>query len=292
VSRSAAAAAPQRTGPLARFEPAQVRDYVPGPQSQHGLHQLKLQAFEGPLDLLLFLIRRHSLDIFDIPMGDICQLYASCLEDSAGFAAVSIDVAADFLAMAAELAQIKSKTLLPVEPSDAVDDEELEDPRIELVRRLLEYQKFKEAAGTLSGRPWLGRDVFASPAAPVSLPLASPQLRQASIFALVKAFNTVLQRQQREEPHRVVVEEMSVQKRMQGLVDRLGDQALLSFASLLEALSGRLDLIVCFLAVLELTRMKLVRLMEDEQGCLLLQARFDEVGAARKVVAGEDASYG
>ncbi len=277
--------------PVAELPAAALREYVPGPQSKHHLHQVKLEAFEGPLDLLLYLIRRHHLDIFDVPIAQICSLYADCLQDAQQLQRLSIDVAADFLGMAAELAQIKSKTLLPVEEGVQAEDEDEGDPRLELVRRLLEYQKFQEAAASLGERHRLGRDVFAAPAAPVSLPSTAPRLRQASVFSLYKAFNGALQRQQRIEPHRVVVEEMSVQKRMEGLVERLLVQPLLGFAALLAAAPRRLDLIVCFLAVLELTRMKLLRLVEDDEGQLLLQARFADRRAADAVLQQSSADF-
>ncbi len=235
---------------------------------------MDLQAFAGPLDLLLFLIKRHELDIFDIPIAFMCSQYVACLDATAN---LSLDVAAEFLAMAAELMLIKSKVLLPPEPS-AEDDEDAEvgDPRAELVERLLEYQKFQVAAQELGDRDRLGRDVFAaSPSAGEVVTPHSPRLKQASVFTLVHAFNAILKRHRPQERHRVVVEQVSVHKRMHAVVGMLAEHQLLSFAALFVGVTDRLDVIVNFLSVLELTRMKLLRLLEDDAGALMLQARFD-----------------
>ncbi len=137
-------------------------DFTPSQESHHALYQLSLDAYQGPLDLLLFLVRRQSLNIFDIPMAQICRDYLACLAQMEG---LSLDVAAEFMAVAAELVAIKARMLLPRPPVAGEEgcDEEAGDPRAALVARLLEHQKSKQAAACLDGLPLLGRDVFAGP---------------------------------------------------------------------------------------------------------------------------------
>jgi segregation and condensation protein A len=260
------------------------KDYVPSAESAHALYQLELDGFEGPLDLLLFLIKRHQLDIFDIPMGFICSQY---LDTLAMMQQLNIDVAAEFLFMASELVHIKSRMLLPQDKDVAEDDDEA-DPRAALVARLLEYQTYKDAADQLQELPHLNRDVFAR--APEALPAsqADKKLREVSIYSLVQAFNAVLKRQKPEVRHKVVVETVSMRKRMLYLIDSLGDSEAVLFTKLLEGIEDRLDVIVTFLAVLEMTRLKLLRIYESEEGQLYLHPRFEKPEMAVSRIAGVD----
>lgn len=268
----------------------QFKDYVPAPQSGHAMYQIDLARFAGPLDLLLFLIKRHEIDILDIPIAFICGRYLACVE---GMQNLSMDVAAEFMAVAAELLHIKSKVLLPDLTSDSETEEDDEDPRAALVQRLLEYQKFQQAAQGLDVLERLGRDVFAHPAqrsAP-EVEEAPRRLRPASVFTLLQAFHTILKRHKPVERHKVVVETVSVQKRMHSLIGRLTARATLSLTDLFADLADRLDVIVSFLAVLELTRMKLLRLVESEEGTLMLQSRFNDAEEAYDKLQGAEPDF-
>jgi len=245
------------------------KDYVPLPDSGHLLYQVQLPAFEGPLDLLLFLIRRHALDIFDIPMAFICERY---IEYIGRMEDLNIDIAAEFMLMASELVYIKSKMLLP---KPEKEPEEEIDPRAQLVERLLLHQMFKEAAVQLEERDKLDDEVFGRK--PEALPKREGQLpmQEVGIYSLVKAFSIVLKRQRPEVRHRVMMETVSLPARMQQVIARLGTQETTTLSELMQPyLSQRIEVIVTFLALLELTRMKLLRLYQQEEGELYIRVRF------------------
>lgn len=270
-------------------------DYAPSQESAHALFQLTLDPFCGPLDLLLFLVRRHQLDIFDIPMARVCRDYLACLDEMEG---LPLDVAAEFMAMAAELLSIKARMLLPrpQEGADADDEDALVDPRAALVARLLEHQKYRQAACELDGRLHLGRDVFAGapPASDALAPAAERALRPARVFQLAQAFHQILRRQRQEVPHSVRVEPASVKGRMAELVERMAAAPRLSFASCVAGLPRRIDLIVTFLAILELTRMKLCGLFEDtdtDAPQLWVQCGFASVDAALSQISGAQEQF-
>jgi segregation and condensation protein A len=245
------------------------KDYVPLPDSGHLLYQVQLPAFEGPLDLLLFLIRRHALDIFDIPMAFVCERYIeylSRMED------LNIDIAAEFMLMASELVYIKSKMLLPKPEKEA--EEEI-DPRAQLVERLLLHQVFKQAAEQLEDRDKLDDEVFGRK--PERLPKADGQapMQEVGVYSLVKAFSAVLKRQRPEVRHQVLMETVSLAERLQQVIARLGMQETTTLAELLAPyLSQRIEVIVTFLALLELTRMQLLRLYQQDEGELYIRVRF------------------
>jgi segregation and condensation protein A len=252
-------------------EPLHIpKDYVPTAESQHPLHQVDVQAFSGPLDLLLFLIRRHQLDIFDIPVAFICAQY---LEVMRVMEDLDIDVAAEFMAMAAELVHIKSKLLLP-KPEEP--EEEEADPRAELVRRLLEYQKYQDAADHLEGMVRLNRDVFAREPGVLPESTEAVPLRPVSVFALVQALGAVLDRQKPEVRHHVLVNTVSLRQKMHVLAEVLAGREAVPFMEFAEGSTGRLDVIMVFLAVLEMTRLGLLRVYESEEGHVYLHPRFDE----------------
>jgi segregation and condensation protein A len=260
------------------------KDYVPSAESAHELYQLELDAFEGPLDLLLFLIKRHHLDIFDIPIAFICARYLECL---AYMEELNIDVAAEFLYMASELLHIKSRMLLPQDKAADSDSEEA-DPRAALVARLLEYQTYKAAAEQLQELPHLGRDVFARTPEALPAQAGDKKLREASVFALVQALKAVLKRQKPEVRHRVMAETVSMRKRMLYVIEALAEQEAVLFVTLLDGLTDRLEIIVTFLAVLEMTRLKLVRVYESDAGQLYLHPRFAAPEVAVGRIAGVD----
>jgi segregation and condensation protein A len=226
--------------------------------------RVELPTFEGPLDLLLHLIQKHELDILDIPIGFVTEKY---LEYLAVMQLMQLDVAAEYLVMAATLAHIKSKMLLPAPPPGQEDEQfELEeDPREALIRRLLEYQKYKEAAAALAARDVTGRDAFLR-GAPIeeSVHTGLPPLAPVSLFSLVEAFQRVLDRAKVKISHEVVAEHLSITDRIQQLATILQERRRLPFDALFEGSVTRFDLVITFLALLEMTRLKMTRLTQPE----------------------------
>ncbi len=233
-------------------------------RSRANVYSVKLPTFEGPLDLLLHLIEEHALDIRDIPISFVASKYVeyiTLMEE------LNIDVASEYLVMAATLTHIKSKMLLPVVPTDQEDEAEAEtDPRAELVRRLLEYQKYKHAAEQLSGNPVLGRDVFLR-GVPAPSVEGVAQLTGLSLFKLLDAFQGVLSRAKTTVDHHIDFERFSITDRINELSDMLKERGRVLFEQLFDSGRGRADLIVTFLAILEMTRLRLTRL--EQEGPLL-----------------------
>jgi segregation and condensation protein A len=223
-------------------------------------YRVQLPTFEGPLDLLLHLIEEHELDIRDIPIAFIAEKYVDYITL---MQELNIDTASEYLVMAATLTHIKSKMLLPVPPDDQEDDEDGDlDPRAELVRRLLEYQKYKNAAEQLASHDVLGRDVFGrgipAPQAEGPVPVAG-----ISLFKLLDAFQAVVARARATIDHQIDIERFSITDRINELSDLLRRADRLSFEELFEGQRTRIDLIVTFLALLEMTRLRLTRLSQD-----------------------------
>jgi len=241
---------------LATETPEASSELVPGAATYH----VVLPTFEGPLDLLLHLVQEHQLDILDIPIAFLAKKYVEyilLMED------LNIDVASEYLVMAATLAHIKSKMLLPTPPSG--QDEELGeelDPRAELVRRLLEYQKYKQAGEELGGNPVLGRDVFGRG---VAAPEADgpAQLAKYSVFKLFDAFQKLLSRVEQTAEHTIDVDRISISERILQLTDRLKGLGLVAFETLFESDATRSDLIVSFLALLEMARLRMMRVHQE-----------------------------
>lgn len=223
-------------------------------------YEVKLEAFTGPLDLLLHLIRKHEIDIYDIPVSLITQQYIEYLQL---MKELNLSFAGDFLVMAATLIQIKSRMLLPQEAEAISEEEEGEDPRSELVRRLVEYQQFKEVAGQLSDREKFWRDMFQRESVHV------PQVKEVlmddvSMFDLLEALQEVVLRTETQVVVDITPETVTVQDRINGIVERLEVHPDLTFTELFDDASTRLDVIVTFLALLELVRMKLVRIFQGD----------------------------
>ena len=261
-------------------------DYVATPESMHALYQLQIDGFEGPLDLLLHLIKRHHLDIFDIPIAFICERYLEYLK---AMEDVDIDVASEFLFMAAELLQLKSRMLLPRPEGEATEEEEI-DPRAELVRRLLEYQKYKDVAERFGLLDRFGRDTFGREAEPTPPPEGEAPLKEVGLFALVKAFQACLDRQKPEVRHQVMLEQVSVRQRIRVLVQRFESQEPMRFESLLEDARRRIDIVVTFLALLEMGKLKLLRIFQSDDGVIYVHPKFDDVSLAFARLEGLDES--
>ena len=239
--------------------PAPANGVSPAQGSASG-YQVKLPTFEGPLDLLLHLIAEHELDILDIPIAFVTQKY---VEYITLMHELNIDVASEYLVMAATLAHIKSKMLLPTPPEDQDEEGELElDPRAELVRRLLEYQKYKEAAELLGGRSVLGRDVFPRGAPAPSVEGPAP-LAQVSLFKLLDAFQGVLERAKTVIDHEINLERFSITDRIIQLADVLRNAGRVPFERLFAGQHTRAELIVTFLALLEMTRLRMTKLIQE-----------------------------
>ena len=213
-----------------------------------------LDAFEGPLDLLLYLIRRHSLDILDIPMADLTRQYMEYVEM---MRTTQLELAAEYLLMAAVLIEIKSRMLLPRPKRES--DTEPEDPRAELVRRLLEYERMKKAAATLSEMPVAGRDYSL---AQVYLEEMAERLPDVSVVDLSEAWRSILARAKLSKHHRISREELSVRSHMSRILRDLKPGEYVEFTTLFEPEKGVPLLVVSFLAVLELTRELLIEVSQ------------------------------
>lgn len=221
---------------------------------------VQLEIFEGPLDLLLHLIKKNEVSITDIPIATITEQYLSTLEL---IQSLNLDVAGEFLVMAATLIHIKSRMLLP--PGEEEDEEEEGgDPREELIRRLLEYQRFKEAAAELEKREILRRDVFVRPSG-VPDEMESVGFEGLSLFDLISALRHVLDRFPEERVHEVTLERISVREKMSSLLDDLQRRGKVIFQSLFEAAVSRLEVVVTFLAMLELVKIRAIRVAQEER---------------------------
>ncbi len=216
-----------------------------------------LEAFQGPLDLLLYLIRRQNFNIFDIPLADVTVQYLGYVEQIRQH---NLELASEYLLMAAMLIEIKSRMLLPVKKSE--DGAEPEDPRAELVRRLLEYEKIKLGAKQLDQLPLLGRDFWrAQVLIEQSL---EPQYEAVRPEDLRQAWRELLGRAKLHQHHRITREQLSVREHMGIVLRRLQGQRYLGFENLFEVAHGPQVLVVTFIAMLELTREGLLELTQAE----------------------------
>jgi segregation and condensation protein A len=223
---------------------------------------IKLENFDGPLDLLLYLIKKDELNIYDIPIVAITQQYLDAVKL---MKELSLDVAGDFLVMAATLIHIKSKMLLP-RPETAADGEvEQEDPRDSLVRRLLEHQRYKAAAGLLHEREQVRAAQWQRPdgsVADISGEDLEPEL-EVDLFSLLSAFQTVVDRARQRPRLLLPPEQIAVETRIEQLLDRLSETEACGFEELFADIQDRSGLIVTFLALLEMIRLKLVRVFQS-----------------------------
>jgi segregation and condensation protein A len=223
-------------------------------------YAIKIDNFEGPLDLLLHLIRKHEMDILDIPIAEITAQYLATID---AMQSLNLDVAGEFLLMAATLVHLKSRLLLP-QSEDDVSDEEEEDPRAELVRRLLEYQKYKEAASELDARRLLGRDVFARQfPSPELAALEEDGFQAVGLYELVEALRDLVRNVPEASYHDVTFEQLSVTERINQILSQLTGKENLPFADLFTSLPSRAEIVVSFLAMLELVKLRMVRLLQN-----------------------------
>ena len=216
-----------------------------------------LEAFEGPLDLLLYLIRKQNLDILDIPIAEITQQYIHYIEL---MQELNIDLAAEYLLMAALLAEIKSRLLLP-KPINPETEEE--DPRAELIRRLQEYERFKKAAEDLGDLPQEGRDIFLTHVEPPVRELLATEPFVGDFSLLLEAMRDVLQRAQLQKSHIIAEEGLSLEQRFREVLARLASGETVIFYELFTVKEGRIGVVVTFMAILELLKQKMIELVQE-----------------------------
>jgi segregation and condensation protein A len=261
--------------------------------------RIALPNFEGPLDLLLHLIREHKLDILDIPMALITEKYLAHLEL---MREINLDIAGEFLVMASTLLHLKSRMLLPREDLPAGQDstelaQETLDPRSELVRRLLQYQTYRAAADELGARPILDRDTFPRRVRAEEVPLDDDEVgfQEISIYKLIEALDEVLKRLEPKKQHEVTREHLSLSVAMYRIADRVrveGKGQAINFFDLFEGARVRSDVVITFLALLEMCKLKLLRVYQElgsddifisEKGDALAQFGTDGVAPAEEL---------
>jgi len=215
-----------------------------------------LEAFEGPLDLLLYLIRRQNLDVLDVPIAEITRQYMEYIDLMQD---LRLELAAEYLVMAAMLAEIKSRMLLP----RPVEVEEEDDPRAELIRRLQEYERYKQVAEDIDHLPRVGRDLF-----PVSVEAPEKQVvrkpPEISLQELLMAAKEAINRADMFSHHHVQMEPLSVRERMSRVLDSIGEIEFTAFSTLFTPEEGRMGVVVSLLAVLELIKESLIELVQSE----------------------------
>lgn len=236
-------------------------------------YTVNLTQFEGPLDLLLYLVRKNDLNIYEVPIAFITEEYLRYLESSKE---LNVNVAGDFLQMAAELMLLKSRLLLPSEQGE--EEEELLDPQAELARRLLIYQRFKVAAQLLNSRWLLGRDLFRKGSG-ARIPEAQEEIPvQGEVYQLMQAFSKVLARLPKDVYHEVRADRMSIADRIYQLMEILAEKKALTLMELLPDPLTRYDVVITFLALLEMTRLKMIFIYQEEAfGKLLVRKGMEMV---------------
>ncbi|MEP6822482.1 MAG: segregation/condensation protein A [Chthoniobacterales bacterium] len=234
-------------------------------------YKVKLEIFEGPLDLLLYLIKKDELDIYEISLERITRQYLEYLQ---AFKELNIDVAGEFVVMAANLIYLKSRSLLPVEQQPPEEDVEEDDPRWDLIRQLIEYKKFKEAAAQLQVRQLEQERIFVREPNGMEQVLAGPlRLGEVGIFQLINAFQAVLKRiDARESLQEIFGEHYTVSDKIEWILQRVGDGVPLRFSELFASMASRVEIVVTFLALLELIRLRQVSARQADS--------FDEIEIA------------
>jgi segregation and condensation protein A len=275
----------------------------------HAGYQVALDVFEGPLDLLLHLVKKHELSILDIPISFVTEKYLEYLD---AMAALDIDVAGEYLLMAATLCHIKSRELLPtnepLEDEEPADGEDVDvDPRADLIRRLLEYQKYKEAAQQLGQRPVVGRNVWSRGAPSEDAvgegvdPDAVAPLAPFPVHKLIEAFDRVMQQAKVKVAHDVLIDRLSVSQKIAELTDRLEQEGRFTFSSMFSFLRDgtarsardvRHEAVVTFLALLEMAKLRLIAiaqpLPEDE---IMIERAGDDLRARVEAAVARSDDY-
>src|ERR1700730_13992766 len=220
-------------------------------------YKVKLEVFEGPLDLLLYLIKRDEIDIYDISLERITRQYLEYLQ---AFKELKIDLAGEFVVMAANLIYLKSRSLLPLDQQPPEEDAEEDDPRWELIRQLIEYKKFKEAAAQLHVRELEQERIFTRDGGATAVATEPLRLGEVGIFQLINAFQNVIKRvEAREDLREIFGEHFTVSDKIDTILRRIGGGARLRFSELFGEIASRVEIVVTFLALLELIRLKQVR---------------------------------
>ena len=257
-------------------------------------YSVTLPSFEGPLDLLLHLCQKHELDILDIPIGFVTEKYLEYLAVmQLASVQFGLDIASEYLLMAATLAHIKSKMLLPAPPPGQEDEvsELEEDPREALIKRLLEYQKYKQAAADLAARGIAGRDVFTRGVVlEEAVNAGLPPLAEVQIYSLVEAFQAVLNRAKVKMTHEVVTDRVSISDRINELADFLRVRKRVTFEALFDGIVTKAELVITFLALLEMSKLRLTRLFQTEPLAPIyveLAMADEEISAVAASVEGE-----
>ncbi|HSH40392.1 MAG TPA: segregation/condensation protein A [Chthoniobacterales bacterium] len=217
-------------------------------------YKVKLEIFEGPLDLLLYLIKRDEVDIYDISLERITKQYLEYLQ---AFKELNIDVAGEFVVMAANLIYLKSRSLLPVDQQPPEEDVEEDDPRWDLIRQLIEYKKFKEAAAQLQQRQLEQELIFVREPNGIGPVVAAPlRLGEVGVFQLINAFQAVIKRvEAREDLREIFGEHYTVSDKIEWILQRMSDGVALKFSELFVRMASRVEIVVTFLALLELIRL-------------------------------------
>ena len=233
-------------------------------------YKVKLEVFEGPLDLLLYLIKRDEIDIYDISIERITRQYLEYLQV---FKELKIDIAGEFVVMAANLIYLKSRSLLPLDQQPPDEDAEEDDPRWDLIRQLIEYKKFKEAAAQLHDRALEQERIFTRDGGSAAISGAPLPLHEVGIFQLIHAFQEVIKRvEAQEDLQEIFGERFSVSDKIEKILERVGDGAPVRFSELFGQIVSRVEIVVTFLALLELIRLNQVRAMQRKM--------FDEIEIA------------
>lgn len=236
-------------------------------------YKVQLEVFEGPLDLLLYLIRKEEVDIYDIPIERITTQYVQYIEL---MRMLDLNLAGDFLVMAATLMMIKSRMLLPVEERPAVEEEEEDDPRWDLVRQLVEYKKFKDAAIFLEGLEDERDGIFGREGEHLTLEVKPDMaLRDVSLFDLLTVFNDALKKVSQEDLREIFAERFSVGDKIEAITKRLQREDRFPFAALFSEMASRHEIVCTFLAVLELIRLRQIRAVQDHPFGEILVTRGD-----------------
>jgi segregation and condensation protein A len=225
-------------------------------------YKVKLDVFEGPLDLLLYLIKRDEIDIYDISLEHITRQYLEYLQV---FKELKIDVAGEFVAMAANLIYLKSRSLLPLDQQPPEEDADEHDPRWDLIRQLIEYKKFKEAAAELNVRALERERMFVRQGDRATIVDQPLRLGEVGIFQLINAFQNVIKRvEARQSVQEIFGEHFTVSEKIDMILERVANGASLRFSELFSAIASRVEVVVTFLALLELIRLQQVRAVQPD----------------------------